>query len=146
MKYSEYDSPIGITLSSITDQLSRTVAERVDNGIYTAIVNAGFTVDRDTLIRALQGDSKRYREAYKRGYETGYEKAREELYSDHQVAEILAELFGDKCVCDIIGTSDWLPDCCEVLSEGPEPAGVSCWEQYLKHRKTRDDDDDDEEN
>lgn len=55
MKYSEYDSPIGIPLSSITDQLSRNIAERVDNGIYTAIVNAGFTVDRDTLIQGLAG-------------------------------------------------------------------------------------------
>lgn len=141
MKYSEYDSPIGISLSSITDQLSRTIAERVDNGIYTAIVNAGFTVDKDTLIRALQGDSKRYREAYKRGYETGYEKAREDLYSEHQVAEILAELFGDRCACNYSDISDWLPYCCEMLSECPEPAGVACWEQYLKHRKTRGDDD-----
>lgn len=146
MKYPEYDSPIGIKFSSITDQLSRAVAERVDNGIYTAIVNAGFTVDRDTLIKALQGDSKRYREAYKRGYETGYEKAREDLYSDHQVAEILAELFGDRCACNFSDISDWLPNYCEVLSECPEPAGVACWEQYLKHRKTRGDDDDDEEN
>jgi hypothetical protein len=30
-----------------------------------------------------------------------------------------------------------LPEKCEVIDACPNPVGVACWEQYLKHRAER---------
>ena len=56
------------------------------------------------------------------------------LYNAHEVAEILAEAFGDPCACNFNGNDEWLPYKCELQSACPNPAGVACWEQYLKYR------------
>lgn len=56
------------------------------------------------------------------------------LYTRHEVAEIIAELFGDTCACNFNGIDEWLPEKCELLSACPNPVGVACWEQYLKYR------------
>lgn len=59
-----------------------------------------------------------------------------EKYSPHEVAEILANLFGDTCACNYNGISDWLPEHCDfAMTCCPDPVGVACWEQYLKYRK-----------
>lgn len=60
-----------------------------------------------------------------------------ELYTAHEVAEILAELFDDPCACNFNDISDWLPSKCELQEACPEPCGVACWEQYLKYRHCR---------
>lgn len=59
------------------------------------------------------------------------------LYNAHEVAEILADAFGDPCACNFNGNDEWLPEKCELLSACPHPVGVACWEQYLKHRGTK---------
>ena len=59
----------------------------------------------------------------------------DKTYNTHEVAEIIAELFGDTCACNFNGIDEWLPEKCELLSACPHPAGVECWEQYLKHRE-----------
>ena len=56
------------------------------------------------------------------------------LYTRHEVAEIIAELFGDTCACNFNDIDEWLPEKCELLSACPNPVGVACWEQYLKYR------------
>lgn len=56
------------------------------------------------------------------------------LYNAHEVAEILAEAFGDPCACNFNGIDEWLPFKCELLDACPNPCGVACWEQYLKYR------------
>lgn len=56
-------------------------------------------------------------------------------YTPHEVAEIIADLFGDSCACNFNGINEWLPEKCELLSACPNPVGAACWEQYLKHRK-----------
>ena len=58
------------------------------------------------------------------------------LYTAHEVAEIIAELLGSCYACDFNGIDEWLPTkCgCDVC---PNPAGVACWEQYLKYREER---------
>lgn len=58
----------------------------------------------------------------------------DELYTAHEVAVIIAELFGDTCACNFNNIDEWLPLKCEPLDSCPNPCGVSCWEQYLKHR------------
>ena len=55
------------------------------------------------------------------------------LYNAHEVAEIIADLFGDSCACNFNGIDEWLPFKCELQDACPNPAGVACWEQYLKH-------------
>ena len=56
------------------------------------------------------------------------------LYTSHDVAVILASTIGDDCACNINSNDEWLPQLCELQEACPEPVGVACWEQYLKHR------------
>ena len=56
------------------------------------------------------------------------------LYTSHDVAVILASAIGDDCACNINSNDEWLPQLCELQEACPRPAGVACWEQYLKHR------------
>lgn len=51
-----------------------------------------------------------------------------------EVANIIADLFGDNCACNNNGIDEWLPKYCEYRdTDCPYPTGASCWEQYLKH-------------
>ena len=64
------------------------------------------------------------------------EMVEEDRLTMHEVAEILADLFGDTCACNLNDISDWLPEHCDFSQTAcPEPVGVACWEQYLKYRK-----------
>ena len=58
-------------------------------------------------------------------------------WNNHTVACLLADLFGDSCACNYNGIDEWLPEKCELLDACPNPVGVACWEQYLKHRAER---------
>lgn len=58
-------------------------------------------------------------------------------YTAHEVAEILADAFGDTCACNFNGNDEWLPEHCELLDCCPNTVGVACWEQYLKHLDKR---------
>jgi len=60
-----------------------------------------------------------------------------EEWNSHTVACLLAELFGDACACNYNGIDEWLPEKCEVIDACQKPAGVACWEQFLKHRAER---------
>ena len=60
-------------------------------------------------------------------------------YNAHEVACILAELFDDNCACNFSGIDEWLPEYCEVIDACPNPDGVACWEQYLKHKEKKND-------
>jgi hypothetical protein len=77
--------------------------------------------------------------AYNNGYKKGYEDGKMDavtngLYTSHEVAEIIAELFGDDCACNFNSIDEWLPFKCELQEACPNPVGVACWEQYLKYR------------
>ena len=55
-------------------------------------------------------------------------------FNAHEVACILAEVMGDDCACNFHDHDEWLPQYCEFAETScPNPAGVACWEQYLKH-------------
>ena len=56
------------------------------------------------------------------------------LYTANEVAEIIADLFGDTCACNFNDIDEWLPFKCELLDACPDPGGVACWEQYLKYK------------
>ena len=52
----------------------------------------------------------------------------------HEVACIIANLFGDPCACNFNGIDEWLPQHCDFTNTCcPNPVGVACWEQYLKN-------------
>ena len=56
-------------------------------------------------------------------------------WNNHEVACLLAEMFGDNCACNLNGIDEWLPKYCEFAETCcPNPVGVACWEQFLKHR------------
>lgn len=59
------------------------------------------------------------------------------LYTEHDVAVLLAEEYGDTCACNYNGNDEWLPEHCELLDACPNTFGVACWEQYLKYRDYR---------
>ena len=59
------------------------------------------------------------------------------LYTAHEVAEIIADLFGDTCACNFNGIDEWLPFKCELIKSCPNTCGVACWEQYLKYRNCK---------
>ena len=58
-------------------------------------------------------------------------------WNNHTVACLLTELFDDACACNYNDIDEWLPEKCEVIDACPNPVGVACWEQYLKHRAER---------
>ena len=56
------------------------------------------------------------------------------LYTRHEVACIIADLFGGTCACDYSGNDEWLPQYCEFADKVcPNTVGGACWEQYLSH-------------
>jgi hypothetical protein len=56
-------------------------------------------------------------------------------WNNHKVACLLAEMFDDDCACNFNGIDEWLPMKCDFAGTTcPNPAGVACWEQFLKHR------------
>lgn len=58
-------------------------------------------------------------------------------WNNHTVACLLAELFDDTCACNYNDIDEWLPGKCELLDSCPNPVGVACWEQFLKHKAER---------
>lgn len=59
-------------------------------------------------------------------------------YNSHEVACIIADLFGDPCACNFNDIDEWLPYKCDFRETCcPNPVGVACWEQYLKHKEGR---------
>lgn len=60
-----------------------------------------------------------------------------ELYTAHDVAEILAEITNGGA-CDIAGNDEWLPNVCKLVESCPFIDNVACWEQYLKCRGRKD--------
>lgn len=58
-------------------------------------------------------------------------------WNNHTVACLLAEIFDDTCACNYNDIDEWLPEKCELLDSCPNPVGVGCWEQFLKHKAER---------
>lgn len=69
-----------------------------------------------------------------------YRETEEYKWNNHQVACLLADIFGDTCACNFNRIDEWLPFKCELLDVCPNTVGVACWEQYLKHREVNADD------
>ena len=56
-------------------------------------------------------------------------------YTAHEVAELLAEVIGDRCACNVNGNDEWLPMVCDFeQAVCPNVYDVGCWEQYLKYK------------
>lgn len=61
-------------------------------------------------------------------------------WTTHEVACLLAEVMGDDCACNVNGNDEWLPFVCEFAETTcPDVVGVTCWEQWLIHRKEKED-------
>lgn len=78
-------------------------------------------------------------------YEIRWEENRDgvkKMYTAHEVAAILAEVFDEDCACNVNGNDEWLPRYCEFAETCcPNPVGVACWEQWLKWRGKKEDKD-----
>ena len=64
-----YDSPIDVIFNKTVDNIMAAFNKSIDDGVVTAVVKAGFNVDKDKLVEALTQDRKRYEKAYRKGYE-----------------------------------------------------------------------------
>jgi len=71
----DYDSPINILISDLSEQ----IAQKTDDGVTKAVINAGFNIDKDKLVQALQQDKERYTEGYRKGYTDGYMERENEI-------------------------------------------------------------------
>ncbi|MBQ2002007.1 MAG: hypothetical protein II240_01780 [Bacteroidaceae bacterium] len=59
-------------------------------------------------------------------------------WNNHQIACMLADLFGDVCACNYNGIDKWLGELCDFKDTCcPNPVGVACWEQFLKYLQSR---------
>lgn len=97
---------------------------------------------REEAITYLNVIWNRYKAEYEIERETldAYHMAIEALKDDaaqgwdnHEVACILAELFGDACACNYNSIDEWLPLVCDFKDICPNTVGVACWEQFLTH-------------
>ena len=67
-------------------------------------------------------------------------------WTTHEVARLLADMYGDECACNFNGNDEWLPLVCDFAErECPDVVGVTCWEQFLKHRERKKDNERDSE-
>lgn len=58
-----------------------------------------------------------------------------QYWNNHEVACLLAELFGDTCACNFNNIDEWLSLKCDFAENiCPNPSGVACWEQFLKYK------------
>ena len=57
--------------------------------------------------------------------------------NNHEVACLLADVFGDTCACNYNGIDEWLPEVCDLKDACPNTVGVACWEQFLTHYKAK---------
>ena len=71
----DYDSPFEFVVTRMADS----IAQFTDDGVMKAVINAGFNIDKDKLVSALDQDKERYDTAYRKGYATGYKKREEEI-------------------------------------------------------------------
>ena len=63
-----YDSPIDVIFNRTVDNIMAAFNNSIDDGVVTAVVKAGFNVDKDKLVEVFTQDKKRYEEAYRKGY------------------------------------------------------------------------------
>ena len=65
----DYDSPIEIDFATnLISNMTKEMAEHIDNETFHAICQAGFYIDREKMVQALKQDKERYADAYRKGY------------------------------------------------------------------------------
>ena len=96
-------------------------------------------ISREEVLKLPQGKGYAINgyESYIRVYDIKHLPSAQPGWNNHTVACMLAELFDDTCACNYNSIDEWLPEKCEVIDACPNPVGVACWEQYLKHRAER---------
>ena len=105
-------------------------------------------MDREKVINQLDVDIQRAERTGEMLVYVGRKTAKEALallkehgtkqYNNHEVACILADLFGDPCACNFNDIDTWLPYKCDFRETCcPNPVEVACWEQYLKYKEGR---------
>ena len=63
-----YDSPIDVVFNRTVDNIMAAFNNSIDDGVVTAVVKAGFNVEKDKLVEVFTQDKRRYEEAYRKGY------------------------------------------------------------------------------
>lgn len=99
----DFDSPI----SAMVSDMSKVIAERMDNGVMNAVVNVGFNIDKDKLVQILQQDKERYSEAYRKGHMDGYRKRDDEIIRCRDCKHLLDYDITGELQCNI--KMGWFP-------------------------------------
>ena len=101
----DYDSPL---MANFIEKASAEIAKAMDDNIYRTVFNAGFDIDKDKLVQALQQDYMRYSDAYKSGYSKGYEKREDEIVRCKDCKHGNPGACGDGIDCDgVWHDADW---------------------------------------
>ena len=121
---SGYDSPITLIASQMET--------KIENDVMSTIQRYGIDINKEELIKALQYD----RQQYDKGFQDACNNRN--LWNDHQIACMLADIFNDTCACNYNGNDEWLPKVCDFAETCcPDPFGVACWEQFVKNYKNK---------
>ena len=74
-----------------------------------------------------------WRNAYEQGKADAEAERKKGMWTTEQVAEMLANLFGDECACNCNGIDEWLPSACKYAdTQCPDPKEKhGCWMQFL---------------
>lgn len=94
------------------------------------------------IIREIQfpvnGDNKEERDSALDMAIKALEQEPKTGWNNHQIACMLADLFGDTCACNYNDIDEWLSELCDFKDTCcPHPVGVACWEQFLKYSQSR---------
>ena len=99
------------------------------------------TYTREEIIKDLKEFSEGSKDARYRMstfWKDVLELLEQKRWNNHQVACLLADMFGDTCACNYNSIDKWLPELCDFKDTCcPNPVGVACWEQFLKHSQAR---------
>jgi len=61
-----------------------------------------------------------------------------DTYTVEEVAEILKDVTGEECACNVNGNDEWLSFCCDFReTDCPRPYKNGCWEQWLRWKHKR---------
>ena len=130
-----YKSPITLMVEEIAREEMKKFDEWAMENIKQQM---HLEIDRDELLKALEYDRAQYDEGFTDGYNHAMGEIKTRFYNVHEVACIIADLFGDPCACNFNDIDEWLPYLCDFREkECPNVVGVTCWEQYLKHRHSK---------
>lgn len=78
--YMEWESPVEV----ITKDIIMKAVEKMDENIYQAVLETKVIVDKDSLVRAIQGERNQYEKGYADGFANADKEIANQIFKDFQ--------------------------------------------------------------